>query len=615
MPAPSQRPSGTTVGTVLLALSVGLVLTMTVASVSLAGQQFCKVVDRRDISRNLAEAAIAEGLAEVQKMEHYGEAGAAFRDIRVPAGEDASYGFLTFNRQNAQSQKMSYSSNFFFSNRPQTGAYNRVIPRSCVHLVGLGVSGSVRHQVEALIFKPPFSEGVCCAGKVEASGMLLGGLRDPAGFAGTYDTTPHTQKMAGHIFANGRGLGVVQLKSNSDVRGNVGSAGGIKIEQSKVQGEVHPFAFPRHIPRLDLSTIVTTMGQVEGSWNWHGAGKSPVTGGGNGSVDHPWSGYRVIQGPLTHDGDLYLNGGAIYVKGDVDIRGAIRGRGCIVTTGEARVEGGAPFEAQANLTLCAMGNVTLSGGGSADHFFQGLVYSEGDIVADNVSVMGALVAPGRSGQGGQISQGNVVLNQVNVYPCPRQVSVTVGSPPRPMPLREHPPVDEFSDGSYDAMTVRVDVSEKRDGLQLYDAYLYYAKNYSYRESPGGRGWTGNAAYFNQTQANYQSHGPETDPITLNGLEFDELLYQINEIVAMITTEGSGSSRHCTYLTNPRSLTPAHNARPGDGYAPANIMQTLRSKIDEIGKTGSNSKILDFNLTRRLPSQEQYRILLMRDLTT
>jgi hypothetical protein len=613
MRAPSSRPTGTTVGTVLLALSVGLVLTMTVASVSLAGQQFSRVVDRRDVARNLAEAAIAEGLAQVQQSEHYGEAGAAFRDISVAAPEAKSFGFLTFNRQNAQSQQMSYSSNFFFSNRPQMGASQRVVPRSCVHLVGLGVSGPVRHQVEALIFKPPFSEGVCCAGRVEASGMLLGGLRDPAGFAGSYATTPHTQKMAGHIFANGQGRAVVQLKNDSDVRGNVGSAGGISIVQSKVQGEVHPFAFPRQIPRLDLSSIVTVMSQVEGSWNWTGAGKSPVTGGGNGSAQRPWSGYRVIDGPLVHQGDLYLNGGAIYVKGDVDVRGAIRGRGCIVSTGEARVQGGAPFESNANLSLCAQGNVTLTGGGSDNSFFQGMIYSEGDIKANDISVMGALVAPGQSSQG-QVSQGNVYLDNVNVYPCPRQVSVTVGSPPKPMGLRQHPPLDEFSDGSYDAMTVRVDVSEKRDGLQLYDAYLYYAKNYSYRESPGGRGWTGNAAYFHQTQPNYQSHGPETEPIVLNGLEFDELLYQLNEIVAKITREGSGNSATRTYLADPRSLTPAHNPRPNDSYAPANIMETIRTKVGEVSKGGSSSKVLDFNLTRRLPAQEQYRILLMRDLS-
>lgn len=604
-----QSQRGATLGTVLLVMVVCLILTLTVVSVSMAGQQFSRTVLRRDEARNLAEAAVAEGLARVQKQLHYGQAGAEFRDISVGAEHPHAFGYLTFNRRNAAARGISYSSNHFFHNRAEPGSRGRIIPRASVHLVGLGVSGPVRHQIEAILFRPPFSEGVCCAGKVEARGVLLGGLRDPAAFAGSYATTPHTQKMAGHIFANGGGREVVQLSQGSDIRGNVRSHGGIHISSSKVQGEVQPFAPRRHVPRLDLQRAVQVMGQMDQQWNWQGAGASPARGGGDGSAARPWSGYRVITGPLTHSGDLHLNGGAVYVRGDVRIQGALRGKGCLVALGEVQIGGGGPLEPSANLSLCSTGNVTIEGQGADQSFFQGTIYAEGDIQARGLSIMGALVAPGKSTEGGTVL-GNVRLDQVNVYPCPRQVSMTIGTPPDPMRLREHPPLDEFSTGSYDAMTVRIDVSEKRDGLRLYDAYLYYGRNYSWGDNSGRRGWTGNAAHFSQTLPGYRPQGPESEPIVLEGLEEGELFYRLNELVASITA-GAGER---TYLVDPRTLSPAHPMGGGDQLAPGSIFRQLKDKVLELERSDRpQSKVLDFNLTRRLPAEEQFRILLVRDL--
>ncbi|MBS2037959.1 hypothetical protein JST97_23435 [bacterium] len=594
---------GTTLGTVILVLSVALLITLTIASASLSGKQFSQTLERRDQAHNLAEAAVAGGLASVQQNEHYGEAGAAFRDITISGSKPGSFGFLTFNQASARLQNTLCSSNFFFSNHAQSGAGGRLVPRACVHLVGTGVEGPVQQQVEALVFKPPFSEGVCCAGRIQADGVLLGGLRDPSGFTGSYAGTPSNFKMAAHVFANGRGQEAVNLQSGSDIRGNVGSAGGIRVRESDIQGEVHPYAAPRSIPRLNLSQAVSLMSRVEGNWSFHGAGRSPVAGGGDGTLSKPWSGFRVIDGPLTHSGPLVLNGGVVYVKGDVSINGPLMGKGCIVCTGSARVVGGGPMDPESNLSLCASGNVSLIGDGKHSSFFQGMVYSEGDISANDISVLGALVAPGQPMQ----ATGNVNLKNVNVYPCPRQVSVTIGTPPQPQHLREVPPPDMFSEGHYDAMTVRVDVSEKRDGLQLYDAYLYYAKNYGTSEIPGARGWTGNAAYFTRTVPGYRPRGPETEPIPFRGLQTDELLYQLNETVATITLD----SGQRTYLVDPSTLTPSHPSRPGDSLAPGQIMSTIRSKMKEVQKSGQ--QVLDFNLTRQLPPEEQYRILLVRDL--
>ena len=402
---------------------------------------------------------------------------------------------------------------------------------------------------------------------------------------------------------------VVRLTEGSDIRGNVGSHGGIGIQRSQVQGEVQPYSPRRLVPRLDLQRAVQVIGQMDHSWNWQGAGASPARGGGNGSAAQPWTGYRVLNGPLVHSGDLHLNGGAVYVRGDVQIQGALRGKGCLVALGEVSLGNGGPLDPTDNLSLCATGNVSLRGEGADQSFFQGTVYSEGDIEARGLSIMGAVVAPGKASQNGTML-GNVRLDQVNVYPCPRQVSMTVGTPPDPMRLREHPPLDEFDTGSYDAMTVRIDVSEKRDGLRLYDAYLYYARDLAWGDNSGRRGWTGNAAHFSRTDPNYQAHGPESEPIVLEGLEESELLYRLNELVASITA-GAGER---TYLADPRSLSPAHPMRGGDSLAPSGILRQLRDKIQELERSDRpQSQVLDFNLTRRLPPEEQFRILLLRDL--
>ena len=87
---------------------------------------------------------------------------------------------------------------------------------------------------------------------------------------------------------------------------------------------------------------------------------------------------------------------------------------------------------------------------------------------------------------------------------------------------------------------------------------------------------------------------------------DTIEIEIN--MADITWDSSGT----TYLANPHDLDPSRPTPRPMSLAPAEILAKIRQNMQDVAQ-GNGTHVMEFNLSRRLPREEQYRILLLREL--
>lgn len=101
------------------------------------------------------------------------------------------------------------------------------------------------------------------------------------------------------------------------------------------------------------------------------------------------------EGNLVVNGDLQLKGGALYVNGDLHVRGNFSGKGIVVASGKVQLDGQAGLVAGNGAALLAGKDLSIRGGGPLGSYFQGLVYTKGNFLADKVTVVGTLIAAGK----------------------------------------------------------------------------------------------------------------------------------------------------------------------------------------------------------------------------
>lgn len=87
-----------------------------------------------------------------------------------------------------------------------------------------------------------------------------------------------------------------------------------------------------------------------------------------------------------------LDDAVLYVNGDALIRGGIQGKGAIIVNGDLTLDGASSLQASTQLALVSQGDLRVSGNGRNSSFFQGLIYTEGDFYAEDVTLVGAFAA-------------------------------------------------------------------------------------------------------------------------------------------------------------------------------------------------------------------------------
>lgn len=104
---------------------------------------------------------------------------------------------------------------------------------------------------------------------------------------------------------------------------------------------------------------------------------------------------------LEFQNGLELNGATLRFKGDVTIKGGIKGQGAIICDGKLTITGTNELRADNQVALLAGGDINIIGQGQSQSNIQGLVYSRGEhgVNIDNATVLGAVIAAGKDAGG------------------------------------------------------------------------------------------------------------------------------------------------------------------------------------------------------------------------
>lgn len=415
------RPAtGMTIGTVLLLVTVGSLAIFTMVAMAFFHLRFSSAVVNQRSARNMAESALATALVKVWNDNDFGTARDEGEFLHLTSSTDeAAEAFLAFNEEKATALGVPFSTNNFQSGASVEGGNGRSVPDSAVHLIALGVCRGSRYRAEVLYYIPPYPNAMASTGPVISTGGLL--------VAGVPSVERATELIApagldpnklepGHIVSNSPLSQAVLVGPNSQVRGDVAAVGGITVNPAaEVLGEVRPNSREQKVPDFNVDQIFTKLAGLKS--------KDTLTAStlpGNSVLDY----FTEAENSLTVQGDLLLDGGVLYCRQNLLVRGRVTGHGAIICLGDVKIESGADLTANDQVALVAKGALELQGASKNSQFFSGLVYSEKEISASNITIIGSAVVNGNA-------HSELHLDNVSLVKSPISVTNVLGVPLEP----------------------------------------------------------------------------------------------------------------------------------------------------------------------------------------
>lgn len=411
---------GMTIGTVLLLVTVGSLAIFTMVAMAFFHLRFSNAVVNQRSARNMAESALSTALVKVWNDNEFGTARDKDEFLHLASSTDeAAEAFLSFNEEKAASLGVPFSTNNFQGGAAVEGGNGRSVPDNAVHLVAVGVCRGSQYKAEVLYYVPPYPNAMASSGPVVSTGgLLVAGvssveqateLAAPTGF-------DSNKLEPGHIVSNSPNPQAIFVGPNSQVRGDVVAVGGITVNpNAEVLGEVRPNASRQKVPDFNVDEIFNKLSGLKS--------KDTLTAStlpGNTVLDY----FTEARNSLTIQGDLLLDSGVLYCRENLLVRGQVKGNGAIICLGDVKIESGADLTANDQVALVAKGTLELEGTNKNSQFFSGLVYSEKEILASNITIIGSAVVNGDA-------QSTLHLNNVSLVKSPISVTTVLGVPLEP----------------------------------------------------------------------------------------------------------------------------------------------------------------------------------------
>ncbi len=386
---------GMTVGGTLLAVAVLAALAAALASLCVTHIRTSNRAESALHASNLARSAIAQAIAEVLNNQEYGVGQLPEETVAVETEHGTAY--LSFNPDLAEQQGVMNSTNNAAGTTTAEGGDGRVVPANSVHLVARGHSGGVVRQVETILSVPSFPWALAANGEVVIrDGAIVGSLPE-----GVWPPNPGDLEPA-DIVSNSTSDTAILLGSGSRVLGNVETPGQVVLADSTVQvdGQIREAAEPNTLPQMkaeefDPEVLGIAFDDVTGV-SAAAVTSATTSGGGTGAAASGFS----LAGAARHDGDMTisdnvtLEGGALFVDGNLTVNGNIQGTGILVVDGDITVTSGVTLDGATKVAIVSSGKVTLRGVGPTSSSIRGLFYAEDGLLAEEITVVGALIAAG-----------------------------------------------------------------------------------------------------------------------------------------------------------------------------------------------------------------------------
>lgn len=358
-----------------MAIAAVSLIVFTLVGVCTLQLQLASGAEQREQAFNLAESALHLAIAEMVANGTYGTHSENVV-VTCPDSPADSYGRVTFAAGSGQRRSTNN-----LAVRTAVPGDGRSVPPETAHLIGRGVWGAMRAEVECLFYRPSFPTGLVTGGNVTGSGLFLAGVAPGTPITASLASLPAEELRPADLHSNASGV-AVNLEPECTISGDVGAVGTIQLsDDTTVRGEVRPGSPPQTVPTFDLGAVRARLAA-------NNIIPQPATSSA-GSQTLNW--FTESSGDLTVGGDLTLDNGVLFVNGVLRVQGILKGRGLVMATGDVFLARGSDLESRDVLALGTRGNLTITGQDQR-HTFHGLLYAEGDLVASDLTVLGSIVA-------------------------------------------------------------------------------------------------------------------------------------------------------------------------------------------------------------------------------
>ena len=383
-------------------------LAFTTATLTISQLAVNSRLENSKIARDLAESAASKCLAQVMANPDW----AGDTEVKLDCAP-GGWGRTSFSKSTAGGWSIPPSTNNLSGLTSLTSQADakRSLPPTSVEVYSVGSYRGATSKVCQVIAIPPYRYAMASTGTIRSSGGLtVASVDDPAVLTNGFDSVLDEQLQAGHLAGNHVGPQSVVLESTPGqpvlIKGGVDSAGGVSLlGGAKVLGSVRQNGQPVPLPSIDVK-------------DYDPRDRSDVV-----KTELPVQEHFRIEKPTRQKGDLKINSGLelskgyLYVEGNLDIYGGIKGKGAIFATGDVKIHGVSTYGANDQEAIVAKGDVGIDGTDRNHSIFQGVVYTEGNFNAKDVTLVGSLVgnkarsADGSGGTDMNLYSTNVLYNQ------------------------------------------------------------------------------------------------------------------------------------------------------------------------------------------------------------
>lgn len=407
----------------------GLVAALGFALAGLSVQHLSAMTvhSNRQEAQNLARSVVSKAIERLLTDPNFGKTPPNGQILRVElqGSKPGAVGLLAFHQATAGDHEILYSVNNLEGTQPVTAQNNRTVAPSQALLIGEGRSGGAVRKVVAMMAVPPFPYAIASAGPVSAQGGLtLGALESvPTG-----DLAADAPLSPADLMSNFPGAQAIFLGANTRITGDVKAAGGVDLDPTApegsilVEGAIKSGSAPETLPKIPLQD--------------YDPRAKPHTPLNSETYTDPLrvAGVMRRQGGLRADRGLALEGGLLFIDGDLTVHGGLSGQGVVVCTGKVTLDGQNHLVSGNGVALMAGKDLSITGQDSDDSYFQGLVYTEGTFQANRVSIVGTLIAAGRTDHAVRLNQSRVLQPAdpsitVTIQPGEQQTTVTAAPIP------------------------------------------------------------------------------------------------------------------------------------------------------------------------------------------
>lgn len=438
MPRTEKRAPGASLPTVIMVVALMMTMAFTVVAIAFNHLNLSFRTNNNGRAEELAEATLALAIEKArQDIEHFGISGdAADKTVTVtlPSLPGGSKGVLTFDPDQATALGVPFSTNNR-SDQPVEGSagLRQLVPGESLHLVARAEVSGAFSTMEAIVSMPKFPYSIASGGAIRSNGGLLVAAVRPEVTVDLSAPILKEDLEPGHLVTNsGDQEEALVLSGTNEILGDVQSHSGATIgEDTRVYGKTRLNADVVKLPNLDARDYDPLGASPKGADSPIDPADVQTVNSGAGTLNV--KGYNVFgeeladgsynpSATLTVDNGVHLNGGVLYVNGNLNITsGGVSGKGAIVATGKITVNGGGEASTDNRAALVANGDITLQGTSSQKAKFAGLIYTKGNLKSENLRLAGVFVAAGDSS--------DVTLENTELYQVDRNAKIELSNEP------------------------------------------------------------------------------------------------------------------------------------------------------------------------------------------